>query len=331
MFNFRLPLLVFMFICFSQSANALNILLTNDDSYATENIQTLFSRLEQAGHSVLMSAPCTGQSGKGGALNGLVGVTVTSITEQQVCVGDTDETVAFEDFVEGTPVMAVLYGLDVLALNEWGQLPDLVISGPNEGNNLGYIVTSSGTVSAANAAISRGVPTIAISAHADEENPDLVADVVLNIVAKLEEKRRPGKKLLPRFTGLNVNTPEDLVNNKGFAFSRVGWSADGLDVKFVADLSQDPVAVGLVTQSILESGVTDDPATAQAFAIASFEGKGGITLDTSGELYQDTSRRSEGNLIGEGYITISTIEGNPQATRAKSAWVRFKLNSLVAP
>jgi len=33
--------------------------------------------------------------------------------------------------------MACLYGVDVLAPATWGAFPDLVISGPNEGDNMG--------------------------------------------------------------------------------------------------------------------------------------------------------------------------------------------------
>ena len=39
--------------------------------------------------------------------------------------------------------MSMLYGLDVLAVQRWSAPPDLVISGPNEGNNLGAINNSS--------------------------------------------------------------------------------------------------------------------------------------------------------------------------------------------
>jgi broad specificity polyphosphatase/5'/3'-nucleotidase SurE len=36
-------------------------------------------------------------------------------------------------YVHGTPVMASMYGLDVLAPVRWGRAPALVLSGPNEG------------------------------------------------------------------------------------------------------------------------------------------------------------------------------------------------------
>ncbi|WP_255202996.1 5'/3'-nucleotidase SurE [Vibrio natriegens] len=43
----------------SANAFALNIVLTNDDSWDTTNINVMKSALEAAGHDVIMSAPCT--------------------------------------------------------------------------------------------------------------------------------------------------------------------------------------------------------------------------------------------------------------------------------
>lgn len=43
----------------SQPASALNIVLTNDDSWNTNNIQAMKSALIEQGHDVIMSAPCT--------------------------------------------------------------------------------------------------------------------------------------------------------------------------------------------------------------------------------------------------------------------------------
>jgi broad specificity polyphosphatase/5'/3'-nucleotidase SurE len=45
-------------------------------------------------------------------------------------------------YVNGSPVMACLYGLDVVAQRKWKAAPDLVVSGPNEGNNTGLVNTA---------------------------------------------------------------------------------------------------------------------------------------------------------------------------------------------
>ena len=77
----------------------------------------------------------------------------------------------YQDFfyVNGTPIMATAYGLDILAPARWGAAPDLVVSGPNQGQNVGSIVISSGTIANVQFAASRGVPAIALSAGLSTE------------------------------------------------------------------------------------------------------------------------------------------------------------------
>ncbi|MDU9020711.1 MAG: 5'/3'-nucleotidase SurE, partial [Acinetobacter baumannii] len=48
-------------------AFALNILLVNDDGL-TSNIKALYDELKANGHNVLVSVPCSPQSGRGGAI-----------------------------------------------------------------------------------------------------------------------------------------------------------------------------------------------------------------------------------------------------------------------
>ncbi|QTG90554.1 5'/3'-nucleotidase SurE [Vibrio furnissii] len=272
----------------SNPSFALNILLTNDDSWETTNIQVMKSTLEAAGHDVIMSAPCTGQSGKGGAMTFLKPVSVdeTQSADQEYCVGDTDTSVAFSSFAEGTPVMAAIYGIDVAAQAVWGQDPDLVISGPNEGNNLGYMNNNSGTLGAAMISLSRGIPAIAVSA--------------------------------------NSNTPEEMNSTMGYKFTDVGWNGGGALLKFSDDLSTDSTALYYTMQSLIAGGMTSEEA--QAAATSALSGKQGLTF-TTGDA-GDTSEDSEGIAVNEGYITISTIDGNVQAARGKVALVSQRLIGL---
>jgi len=146
-------------------AFALNILLTNDDGL-TSNLKALYDELKANGHDVIVSVPCTGQSGRG------AGIVMYSTS---VIISDNDKTQIDAEggchngaaatgapavgpftkagytggdynYVHGTPVMSTMYGLDVLAPARWGKAPDLVLSGPNEGQNTGRVVNSSGTV-----------------------------------------------------------------------------------------------------------------------------------------------------------------------------------------
>lgn len=320
----------------TQSASALDILLSNDDSWNTVNIQTLFTTLQNAGHDVIMSAPCTGQSGKGGAVNFLkeVPVDMSEASFQQYCVGQTDDTLPFEDYIEGTPVMALMYGLDVVAPATWGKAPDLVISGPNEGHNLGFLTNHSGTVGNINFAIARGIPAIAVSAsHKDtgEEHAQLVADVVVDIVDQLEHKQKRGKPLLPKFTGLNVNTPEDMLNHNGYLFTQVGWNPGEFTVKFVEDMSTESYSMELVGQKLINEHPAFEEATleeATAYATSIYSGQAGVAL-TDDELTDDHNKRSEGVAIEGNYITISVVDGNLQADKKKTALTRSKLRGLL--
>ncbi len=314
----------------SPTAMALNIVLTNDDGWETTNIQTLKDTLEAAGHDVIMAAPCTGQSGKGGAMNFIkpVNVDESQAGTQEYCVGDTDTSVAFSKFTEGTPVMAAMYGLDVAAQEVWGQDPDLLISGPNEGNNLGYMNNNSGTLGAAMIALSRGVPSIAVSASSstasDPEQSQLVANTVVDIVAQLEAQRPQGQPLLPAYTGLNVNTPEDMNNNLGYKFTDVGWNSGGIELAFSGDLSSNETAVYYTTQALIAAGMSEDEAN--ALALSSLAGKKGL-LFKEGDA-GDSNENSEGVAVANGYIAISTIDGNVQAARAKVALIEQRLIGL---
>ncbi|MDO6580994.1 5'/3'-nucleotidase SurE [Photobacterium sp. 2_MG-2023] len=309
---------------------ALNIVLTNDDSWDTQNIQIMKSALIDAGHSVIMSAPCTGQSGKGGAMTFLKPVSVdeTKAAQQEFCVGDTDTSVAFADYAEGTPVMAVLYGIDVAAQRLWGQAPDLVISGPNEGNNLGFMNNNSGTLGATMIALSRGIPAIAVSANEntahDADQSERVAHTVVEVVAKLASSRPSGSPLLPAYTGLNINTPEEMANNLGYKFTDVGWNGGGIEFKFSDDLSGDAVLIGYMVQKLMAGGM--DQATAKATAQTAMQGKQGLSFSMGDA--GDTNANSEGNAVKASYITISTIDGNVQAARAKVSLTEQRLLGL---
>jgi hypothetical protein len=54
-------------LCLASPAFALNIVLSNDDGL-TSNTKALYEALKAAGHDVIVSVPCTGQSGRGAAI-----------------------------------------------------------------------------------------------------------------------------------------------------------------------------------------------------------------------------------------------------------------------
>jgi len=289
----------------SSPASALNIVLTNDDNWNSLHIKAMKEALVAENHDVIIAAPCTGQSGKGGSFSYFKPVKVDKTRESQneYCIGDVDTTQKFKDYVEGTPVMSVLYGIDIAAQKKWGKAPDLVVSGPNKGHNLGYMNNSSGTLGAAMIALSRGIPAIAVSGHRESEDYDGIANVVIKVIDELETNRTDNTKpLLPIHMGLNINIPQDLENNSDYRLTDVGWNAGDYMVKFFEDLSVLSVMPGL---SNLKG-----------------QGVGFVPSDI-----KDINKNSEGAMLNR-YITISTIDGSLQARRGKVAITKKLLSGL---
>lgn len=220
-------------------AEARSIVITNDDGL-TSNVVALYEALKAAGHDVIVSVPCQNQSGQGAAL----AIARPLAPLEKACLNGAAEAGApgagqmtraglpggGADFyyVDGTPVAALLHGLDVVAKARWGKAPDLVLSGPNEGQNAGAIILSSGTVSAAQVAALRGIPAIALSAGVNTTGPKLdnplsreVARRSAELVAALEAKAGKTGALLPQGLALNVNFPDKLEGAQWKA-SRIG-------------------------------------------------------------------------------------------------------------
>jgi 5'-nucleotidase len=206
-------------------AAARNIVITNDDGL-TSNVLALYRALKADGHDVVVAVPCTNQSGMGAAA--YFGRPLVPLAEAcrngAAMPGDpgagpmTRAGLPANDFyyVAGTPVMATLYGIDVVGQKRWGAAPDLVLSGPNEGQNVGAIILSSGTVSNAQYAAVRGIPAIALSAGPNStsrenlENPvsQAVAQRTVELVRELDRTAR-GKQMLADGLALNVNFPDN--------------------------------------------------------------------------------------------------------------------------
>jgi 5'/3'-nucleotidase SurE len=113
----------------------LDILLTNDDGVDAPGIRALYARLREAGHRVLLVAPSTNASGSSSSF---------TWTPVRVTPDPADSNVFG---VAGTPATAVLVG--ATALYPAGRRPDLVISGINDGANVGSLLVMSGTIGAA--------------------------------------------------------------------------------------------------------------------------------------------------------------------------------------
>jgi 5'-nucleotidase len=128
----------------------LRVLVTNDDGVSAPGIDALVSgvrKLERV--NVTVVAPATNQSGAG-----------DRTTPGQVPASEATTASGFPAIaVQGSPADAVNLALD----GGVPKPPHLVASGVNAGQNLGPVVSVSGTVGAARTAVRRGVAGVAIS------------------------------------------------------------------------------------------------------------------------------------------------------------------------
>ncbi|MFC6672052.1 5'/3'-nucleotidase SurE [Marinobacterium aestuariivivens] len=288
---------------------AMNVLLVNDDGL-TANVQALRTALLAAGHEVLLSVPCRNQSGKGASLDFFkpIGPLTETCVGEAATVGDPGvgpiDGLDDAHYVDGTPVMATMYGLDVLAPQHWGMAPDLVLSGPNEGQNLGTIALTSGTVSNSQYALSRGVSAISVSAdHHTSKDASFapeVADLTLQLLAQLEA-RSLDDELLPDGVALNVNIPDFHLGESTllpWEVTRFG-NFEQMNTFFVTSLGDDPLAARLGLAGVDLPGVT--------FAFSSPD-----------DATADTDPQSEALKLLEGAITVTPMQLGYEASLEES-------------
>ena len=133
----------------------MRILITNDDGIGAPALPILASRLARDGHDVLVAAPVEGHSGCGASIGKVTEGQMVSVTP--VSLAGAEGIPAFA--VDGPPAFIVL----AAAQGVFGARPDVVVTGPNSGLNLGPLVLHSGTLGAAVTAASNGLPGIALS------------------------------------------------------------------------------------------------------------------------------------------------------------------------
>ncbi|MGH9025130.1 MAG: 5'/3'-nucleotidase SurE [Acidimicrobiia bacterium] len=130
------------------TAEPFTILVSNDDGVGAEGIDLLVEGLRRLPAEVIVYAPATNQTGAG-----------NRTSPGPVAQSDRETRSGFPAIaVEGTPADSVNVALDT------GIVPDLVVTGVNEGANLGPLaIDVSGTVGAARAAANRGFTALAVS------------------------------------------------------------------------------------------------------------------------------------------------------------------------
>jgi 5'-nucleotidase len=176
-------------------AEVLDVLVSNDDGYAAEGIDVLVEALRaEPSVEVTVVAPAEDRSGSGDQ------TTPGEVATQEVETASGYPAVA----VEGFPADTINVALDQLDV-----APDLVVSGINEGQNLGPVVQVSGTVGAARTAGRRGIPALAVSQGlADTLDYDVGVEFALDWVRErrdeLDDQDEPAAEPVPV---ANLNVP----------------------------------------------------------------------------------------------------------------------------
>lgn len=148
----------------AQDVDPLVILVSNDDGIGADGIDALVEALRARPDTTLVvSAPATNQSGKGdsttpGGAPGAPGTTESGFAGTAVA---------------GTPADSVQYALDNPGP---AGTPDLVMTGSNDGQNIGFLAPISGTVGAAQTGARAGIPALAVSQGLGDP-PDFPASV----------------------------------------------------------------------------------------------------------------------------------------------------------
>lgn len=313
----RLKPILFLTAAMLLSAHsyALNILMVNDDGCTAPGINVLADALQAAGHTVSIYAPASNQSGQGSRITvSSRGCRAINFAIKEVDLDGTKTSAknrhcvsasisgcsapfpppftADNQTASASPFESALVGLELLSGKN---SPDVVISGINQGENLGAVINNSGTVNAAVAAIRNGIPGIAVSLGIPAPN-ERYADVAKLIVGLLDrlQKEANGGDLLPPYTGLNINYPGHGIP-KGILLTKVG------------------------TFSTAVAGPRLQADGSMAF---------GATIDMTPKGLPADKIHDEGIAIREGYISISAIDGDWGASRSSADAVKAKLKGI---
>ncbi len=176
------------------------ILVTNDDGIRAPGIRLLAEALGDLGE-VAVYAPDRQRSATGHSVSLHHPLRVTTLR-------------AGWHMVDGTPTDCVMLAVRMLL----GRKPDLVVSGINDGANLGDDVTYSGTVAGAYEGMLLGIPSIAVSD---------VSYAPKHMETAAQVGRRMAEYVLangvPEDTMLNVNVPDCPFDQlAGVAVTRMG-------------------------------------------------------------------------------------------------------------
>jgi len=192
-----------------------HIMVVNDDGIDAPGIAALIEVLVvDPSYRVTVVAPAEQQSVVGHA----------HVTRREVPVRQhTPISGAPAWSVGATPASVVRIGLTALLADD---LPDLVVSGINRGENDGLGAWTSGTVAAAREAVLVGVPGVAFSLQLDWDDPKPdFAGAARWSKPILDAVRDSG---LPEGVYLSVNVPRDVESIRGYRLTSMGLAPPAL-------------------------------------------------------------------------------------------------------
>tara|TARA_B100000795_G_scaffold234383_1_gene193530 strand:- start:212 stop:952 length:741 start_codon:yes stop_codon:yes gene_type:complete len=177
----------------------MKILISNDDGYQATGIQSLIKELKKIS-DVIVVAPDRNRSGSSSSLT----------LDKAVKVSKVDNDFYY---IDGTPTDCVHIALTGLI----DFVPDLVVSGINNGPNMGDDTIYSGTVAAAMEGYLLNIPSFAVSMGSDDpKNFNTAAKVTADLINLYNKK-----KFSP--TLLNINIPDlSYADLKGIEITRLG-------------------------------------------------------------------------------------------------------------
>ena len=188
----------------------MKVLLTNDDGVMSPGLGTMAKLLAYKGLLSAVIAPDRDRSGIGHAITMSSPVRLQPLEPGMFAQGVTGYS------CDGTPTDCVTLGLDLMVPST-----DMVVSGINQGPNLGDDVTYSGTVCAAMEGVILGRPAIAVSLCSKRDDTayhNMTAAIAA--MAVLEYIMKAG---LPKGVLLNINVPNEPIRNiKGFKLTKQG-------------------------------------------------------------------------------------------------------------
>lgn len=188
----------------------MRILISNDDGVQSPGVEALVKVLHQE-HEVVVAAPAGQQSAKAHAITVRDKLYVEAYEPLQEKYGIKALSIT------GTPADTVKLYLEGILQGKKEAMPDLVLSGINDGSNVGTDLLYSGTLGAASEGFVHGIQAIAVSLdynaeHSFEEVANIFKDMLPTLLKASTKKQL-----------LNVNFPVKL--QKPY---RWYWTAQGI-------------------------------------------------------------------------------------------------------